>query len=145
MRACSSCRSTRFLAGRSGATARSALARAALRAPLLMGLLALALALDVLVDRCGATLRRSVWLALTMAFGLYLAWRYDWRRLHRSAGRRVHRADRRFVRDCALLAPSIGVMTAEHPGAWSGLWTHKNTLGGIMALGVAICAAAAIV
>ncbi len=36
-------------------------------------------------------------------------------------------------------------MTFEHPGAWSGLWTHKNTLGGIMALGVGIGAAAAIV
>jgi O-antigen ligase len=41
------------------------------------------------------------------------------------------------------LAPSIGRMTAEHPGAWAGLWTHKNTLGGIMALGVCVCAAAA--
>jgi O-antigen ligase len=36
-------------------------------------------------------------------------------------------------------------MTFEHPGAWSGLWTHKNTMGGVMAVGGGVCAAAAIV
>jgi O-antigen ligase len=84
-----------------------------------------------------------VWLLLTMAFGLYLAWRYQWRRLIEVLGFGfVVLIAGSFA--AGLLTPSIGIMTAEHPGAWAGLWTHKNTLGGIMALGVAICAAAAI-
>jgi exopolysaccharide production protein ExoQ len=89
-------------------------------------------------------LRRSIWLALSTAFGLYLAWRHDWKSLLNvlAAGFIVLIAGSLAL---GLLAPSVGRMTFEHPGAWSGLWTHKNTLGGIMALGVAICAAAAIV
>jgi exopolysaccharide production protein ExoQ len=112
--------------------------------PLLVALLALAFVSTLWSIDSGATLRRSVWLALTMAFGLYLAWRYQWREL-------ISVIAAAFVvlvlGSLALgaLAPGIGRMSFEHPGAWSGLWTHKNTLGGIMALGVAACAAAAIV
>ncbi len=112
--------------------------------PLLTGLLALAFASTLWSIDGGATLRRSVWLALTMGFGLYLAWRYEWREL-------IGVVAAAFVVLIAgslalgLIAPGIGRMTFEHPGAWSGLWTHKNTLGGIMALGVAACASAAIV
>lgn len=117
--------------------------RAALATPLLMGLIALALVSAFWSIDAGATLRRSVWLLLTMAFGFYLAWRYQWRRLIEVLGFGfVVLIAGSFV--TALLAPSIGIMTAEHPGAWAGLWTHKNTLGGVMALGVSICAAAAI-
>ncbi|HYD72660.1 MAG TPA: O-antigen ligase family protein [Candidatus Binatia bacterium] len=117
---------------------------AARATPLLMCLLALAFVSTLWSIDGGATLRRSVWLALTMGFGLYLAWRYEWRELVGVVGGA-------FVVLIAgslalgLLAPGIGRMTFEHPGAWSGLWTHKNTLGGIMALGVAVCASAAIV
>jgi exopolysaccharide production protein ExoQ len=121
-----------------------ALAWATVRAvPLLMALLALAFVSMFWSIDGGATLRRSVWLALTMGFGLYLAWRYNWREL-------VYVVGAAFIVLIAgsfalgLLAPGIGRMTFEHPGAWSGLWTHKNTLGGIMALGVAVCASAAI-
>lgn len=112
--------------------------------PLLMGLLALACVSTLWSIESGATLRRSVWLALTMGFGLYLAWRYRWEDL-------IPLIATAFLVLIAgsfalgLAAPGIGRMTFEHPGAWSGLWTHKNTLGGIMALGVAVCAAAGIV
>jgi O-antigen ligase len=118
--------------------------RAALRSPLLLALLALASVSALWSIDSGATLRRSVWLAATMAFGLYLAWRYDWPRLVTiiATAFAVLIAGSFAV---GLLAPAIGRMTIEHPGAWSGLWTHKNTLGGIMALGVAVCASAAIV
>jgi exopolysaccharide production protein ExoQ len=115
---------------------------AARAVPLLMALLALAFVSTLWSIDGGATLRRAVWLTLTMAFGLYLAWRYDWKEL-------VSVIAATFVVLVAgslalgLLAPGIGRMTLEHPGAWSGLWTHKNTLGGIMALGVAVCACAA--
>jgi O-antigen ligase len=118
---------------------------ASLRAvPVLMALVALAFASTLWSIDSGATLRRSVWLALTMGFGLYLAWRYSWREL-------VSVIATAFMVLIAgslalgLFAPAIGRMQAEHPGAWCGLWTHKNTLGGIMALGVAVCASAAIV
>ena len=112
--------------------------------PLLMSLLALAFVSTLWSIDGGATLRRSVWLALTMGFGLYLAWRYDWRELIGVVGAAfIVLIAGSFV--LGLLAPSIGRMTFEHPGAWSGLWTHKNTLGGIMALGVAVCASAAII
>ena len=54
---------------------------AARAVPLLLGLLALAAISTLWSIDSGATLRRSVWLALTMAFGLYLAWRHDWKSL----------------------------------------------------------------
>lgn len=120
-------------------------ARAAARAtPLLLGLLALAALSALWSIDSAATLRRSVWLALTTAFGLYLAWRHDWKSLLNTlAAGFIILIVGSFA--LSLLAPNVGRMTFEHPGAWSGLWTHKNTLGGIMALGIAICTAAAIV
>lgn len=119
-------------------------AQTALAVPLLMGMLALAGLSTLWSIDSGGTLRRTVWLGLTMGFGLYLAWRYEWPKLVTviAAAFVVLIAGSLFV---GALAPSIGRMTFEHPGAWSGLWTHKNTLGGIMALGVCVCVAAAVV
>ncbi|MBL8546171.1 MAG: O-antigen ligase family protein [Hyphomonadaceae bacterium] len=117
---------------------------AARAVPLLMGLIALAAFSTLWSIDSGATLRRAVWLALSMGFGLYLAWRNDWKSLlNVLAGGFVILIAGSLA--LGALAPSIGRMIFEHPGAWSGLWTHKNTLGGIMALGVAINVAAAIV
>ncbi len=114
----------------------------AMAVPLLMGLIALAGLSTLWSIDSAATLRRVVWLMLTMAFGLYLAWRYDWAKLVTViAGAFVVLVAASLL--LGAVAPSIGRMSFEHPGAWSGLWTHKNTLGGIMALGVAACAAAA--
>lgn len=123
---------------------RAAAFRTVFATPLLMSLLALCFASSLWSIDSGGTFRRSIWLGLNMAFGLYLAWRYDWKALlNILAASFVVLAAGSFA--LGLLAPSIGRMSFEHPGAWSGLWTHKNTLGGIMALGVAIAAAAAIV
>ncbi len=119
-------------------------ARTALAVPLLMGLIVLAGASTLWSIDSGGTLRRTVWLALTMSFGLYLAWRYEWAKLVTV----IAGAFLVLIAGSLLLgavAPSIGRMTFEHPGAWSGLWTHKNTLGGIMALGVCVSVAAACV
>ncbi len=114
----------------------------ALALPLLMALLAASFASTLWSIDGGATVRRCVWLTLTMAFGLYLAWRYDWRGMTEIfAGAFVVLVAGSLV--VGALMPGIGRMAVEHPGAWGGLWTHKNTLGGIMALGVAICASAA--
>jgi len=113
-------------------------------APLIAALLTLAFVSTLWSIDSGGTLRRSVWLAATMSFGLYLAWRYAWRDLVQVvAGGYVIMIAGSFA--TALIAPSVGVMQTEHVGAWSGLWTHKNMLGGIMALGVPIGVAAAIV
>ena len=79
---------------------------------------------------------------MTMGFGLYLAWRFEWRELLGvMAGGFLALALGSFA--LALLMPAAGIMTQEHPGAWCGLWTHKNTLGGFMAIGAPLCAAAA--
>jgi len=116
----------------------------ALAVPLLIGLLALAGLSTLWSIDSAATLRRVVWLGLTMSFGLYLAWRYDWPKLVTIiAGAFVVLIAGSLL--LGALAPSIGRMSFEHPGAWSGLWTHKNTLGGIMALGVCVCVAASVV
>ncbi|MBL8531065.1 MAG: O-antigen ligase family protein [Hyphomonadaceae bacterium] len=118
---------------------------AAMRAaPLLLALVALAFASTLWSIESGATLRRSVWLALTMGFGLYLAWRYEWRTLIEIVAGAVGALVIGSLL-VGVLAPGIGRMAMEHPGAWGGLWTHKNTLGGIMALGAPACIAAAFV
>ena len=117
-------------------------ARSALAAPLMLGLIALAFVSTLWSIDPSATLRRSVWLALTMMFGAYLAWRYSWRALIEVvAGAYLVLIAGSFA--TALLAPSVGIMATEHPGAWCGLWTHKNMLGGYMALGVGVGVAAA--
>lgn len=114
------------------------------KTPLLIALLGLALLSMFWSLDPDATLRRVVWLALTMAFGLYLAWRYRWAELLDVFGWTwiVLIAGSAAL---SIFAPHMGVMAEEHPGAWSGLWTHKNTLGGVMALGVAIGASAFLV
>ncbi len=43
----------------------------------------------------------------------------------------------------ALLLPSVGIMQSIFPGAWRGVWSEKNALGGNMALAFAIFGAAA--
>lgn len=43
-----------------------------------------------------------------------------------------------------LVAPSVGIMQELFPGAWRGVWSEKNALGGNMALGFAILGAAAV-
>ncbi|HRD29114.1 MAG TPA: O-antigen ligase family protein [Caulobacter sp.] len=44
----------------------------------------------------------------------------------------------------AILPPHKGIMTELFPGAWRGLWTEKNALGGDMAMAFGIFAAAAL-
>ncbi len=118
--------------------------RTAVAAPLMMALLVLAFASTLWSIDSGATFRRSIWLALNMAFGFYLAWRYTWRELLEVlGGGYIVLIIGSFA--TAMLAPNVGVMSFEHPGAWCGLWTHKNMMGGIMALGAAVCVSAAIV
>ena len=122
--------------------------RGALRAlratPLLAAALVLALLSAVWSIAPDVTLRRASALAMTMALGWRLA-RFDWRDLLRAlawAWSALIVGGFAF----ALLWPEAGVMGADssHPGAWSGLWTHKNMLGGMMGVGVSVLLAAAL-
>ena len=67
-------------------------------------------------EEVAAALRPLVWRAATRRFAGYLAWRYDWGAwLSVQAG-----GCRIFVLSAfatAPPAPSIGVMTSDHPGA----------------------------
>lgn len=118
-------------------------ARAALATPMLLALLAFALVSTIWSIDGAVTFRRAAALLVTMLF----AWRLattGWAVLLRAlAGAWALLVVGSFA--FAVLWPAAGVMGAEstHPGAWSGVWTHKNLLGGMMALGVTIFAAAA--
>ena len=122
--------------------------RGALRAmratPLLCAALVLALLSAFWSIAPDVTLRRAFALAVTMALGWRLA-RFEWRELLRAlawAWSALIVGSFAF----ALLWPAAGVMDAasSHPGAWSGLWTHKNMLGGMMGVGVTVLIAAAL-
>ncbi len=91
----------------------------------------------------GDTLRRSFGLSMAMAFSLYLAWRYDWRQMLLL----LTGAWLAMIVGCYVFATAFNpwhVMRDEHPGAWSGLWTHKNSLASIMAFGCGVLLSAAI-
>ena len=88
------------------------------------------------------TARRIVAVYATTLGGIVLAARYRWADLAEV-----------FATAFAVLAvvcflmslavPSIGVMHELFPGAWRGVWADKNAMGGIMTLGFAILAGAA--
>lgn len=89
------------------------------------------------------TLRRLFALAFTTLGGVSLAARYSWARLAEvlAAAFTLLAAASLFT---SLFVPGIGRMSDIFPGAWRGLWPEKNTFGGNMAFGAAICAAAAL-
>jgi len=83
------------------------------------------------------TMRRSVALLITTAFGLMLAARYDWNEL-------VQRLAFAFgilavvSLLVVLMNPARGIMSEIHIGAWRGLWAEKNYLGGQMTRGLIV-------
>jgi exopolysaccharide production protein ExoQ len=89
------------------------------------------------------TSRRIFALAFTTLGGVVLAARYSWARLAE-----VLATAFAILAFCCLFTglfvPSIGRMTDIFPGAWRGLWQEKNSFGDNMALGAAVCAAAAL-
>ncbi len=87
------------------------------------------------------TARRALAVAMNTAFALWLAARFSWGDIARlvAAAFAVLAAGSLLA---AVLAPGFGVMQSIHPGAWSGLWFEKNSLGGMMALGALAAAAA---
>jgi exopolysaccharide production protein ExoQ len=89
------------------------------------------------------TARRIFALVFTTLGGAALAARYSWARLAEvlAAAFAILAVASLFT---GLFVPGIGRMSDIFPGAWRGLWPEKNTFGGNMAFGAAICAAAAL-
>jgi exopolysaccharide production protein ExoQ len=107
----------------------------------LIGLAALSVRWSVAPDD---TVRRVIGMGLTMGFATYLAWRYSWTQLLSL----LSGAWAVFVIGSYVFAIFFApwhVMRDEHPGAWSGLWTHKNTLAAMMAFGVIVLTSSCVV
>lgn len=124
------------------ASAPGATLRAIVRQPflvLLMLVVALSVTWSIAPDQ---TARRVFAVWCTTLGGVVVAARFGWAKLSEILG-----ACFLGLAVISLLAglfmPSLGVMQEIFPGAWRGLWTEKNALGGIMALGFAVLAAAA--
>lgn len=88
-----------------------------------------------------ATLRRMIALYATTLAGIVIAARYRWATLAEVIGASfLILAVASFI--LAVGVPSIGKMQTLFPGAWRGAWVEKNGLGGMMAMGFGVCAAA---
>jgi O-antigen ligase len=89
------------------------------------------------------TARRGFAVICTTLGGLALAARYKWAELAEVAAATFAILIVASFIAC-LTAPRIGVMVELFPGAWRGLWSEKNALGSLMALGFCLLAAAAL-
>ena len=79
---------------------------------------------------------------LTTLAGMVIASRFDWPRFVEV----LASAFAILVVMCfgtVLLAPRYGIMTTDFPGAWRGVWDHKNALGYNMTVGFVVFVAAA--
>lgn len=119
------------------------LLKSLIRQPFLVGLMLLIVLSTLWSASPDQTLRRVVAIYFSTLGGLALAARFTWARLCDVlaacfAGLIVLSAA------VALLLPSMGVMHELFPGAWRGVWNEKNALGGNMAFGFVVLAAAAI-
>lgn len=88
-----------------------------------------------------ATMRRMIAVYATTLGGIVIAARYRWATLAEvMATAFLVLAAISFL--LAVGVPSIGKMQVLFPGAWRGVWVEKNGLGGMMAMGFGVCAAA---
>jgi len=114
-----------------------------LRQPFLVILMLVVLASVTWSFSPDQTVRRVVAVYFTTLGGLALAARFSWAALCEVLG--VCFAGLVVLSFLAAVAvPSIGVMHELFPGAWRGVWVEKNALGGNMALGFIVLAAAAV-
>jgi len=80
------------------------------------------------------TLKRVLALLGTVVVGIYLASNYSFKDLIKLLAWSLGLVAVLSI-GVALLAPSYGIMSDLSPGSWQGIYTHKNILGRIMALG----------
>jgi O-antigen ligase len=119
------------------------LARGLIRQPFLLALIVVAALSWFWSVSPDQTSRRIFALIFTSLGGAALAARYSWARLAEVLGACFAiLAAASLV--TGLFVPSIGRMTDIFPGSWRGLWEEKNAFGDNMAMGAAICAAAAL-
>ena len=116
---------------------------AVVRTPLIYVLVSLALASSIWSFDGAATIRRVIALFFTTFAGTVLASRWSLRQLNEIiAAQFAILMVLSFI--FALLPPHHGIMTELFPGAWRGVWTEKNGLGALMALGTLSCLASAV-
>jgi exopolysaccharide production protein ExoQ len=115
---------------------------AALRQPFLLLLMLIVGASVFWSVEPDQTVRRVVAIYATTLAGIVLGSRWRWADLAE-----VLATSFAILVGIALVVsvavPSIGVMHEIFPGAWRGVWTEKNDLGGNMSLGFCVLAAAA--
>lgn len=80
------------------------------------------------------TFKRALALLGTAAASIYLASQYGFKDLIKLLAWSLGLAALASM-VVALLVPAYGVMSDISPGAWQGIYTHKNILGRVMALG----------
>lgn len=104
----------------------------ALRMPVLIFLVGLAVVSVAWSIDPALSLRRGIAVAMTSVFGLYLAVRFSWRDLLILLGA-VWIGLALLSFGAGLLTPGFARDYEIHMGAWRGFWFEKNTLGGHMA------------
>ena len=119
------------------------LIRATLRQPFLVFLMVVVAGSVLWSIAPDVTARRAFAVICTTLGGLALAARFTWAQLAEVVAATFAILIVLCFGVC-LAVPSIGVMTELFPGAWRGLWMEKNALGGVMAFGFCILAAAAL-
>lgn len=86
----------------------------------------------------GLTMRQGVLLCITFLISAMMAEHFSWIRLGRIFVITIGAiAVASFMLAVAL--PHWGVMSSIYPGAWSGIYSFKQTLGVMMAVGLALC------
>lgn len=116
---------------------------AMLRQPFLLFLLAIVALSTLWSIAPDQTVRRIIAVYSTTLCGVVLAVRFRWATLAEI----LAAANAVLVLGSiawAVLPPHNGMMTELFPGAWRGLWTEKNALGGNMAFAFSIFSAAAL-
>jgi O-antigen ligase len=83
------------------------------------------------------TITRSIGIAGTTLFGIYLATRYSLKQQLQLLGWMLGIA---IVLSLLFIValPKYGIMAGIHAGAWRGIWTHKNGLGKVMVLSIIV-------
>ncbi len=117
--------------------------QAMLRQPFLILLLTIVAASTLWSIAPDATIRRLIAVSATSIGGIALASRFRWSRLAEVLAATYALLAVLSVL-WAILPPHNGIMTELFPGAWRGLWSEKNSLGGHMAMAFSIFVAAAI-
>ncbi len=117
--------------------------KATLRQPFLIALMGVVCASYFWSIAPDQTARRAFAVVCTTLGGIVMASRFRWSQIAEVTAIAFGILAVLSLLVC-IAVPRIGVMTEIFPGAWRGLWVEKNVLGGIMALGFSIFAAAAI-